>query len=207
MSAITSSVASQPTLRRMNPSGTSSPPQRARRSALVTTPPKLVASHRAKAGQLDAAFSDSARCGRSISAVSTLGALAGHRVEFQAGGRQAREALAAVVALVRRNFDEAGPAMEYVPEASGPIAAAPGIGIGRKCSVAEPRVGVWPPAQGPEQERSRLMDAVGAADHELHSTRAHVAATTSEQEAAIFQLADLGEIHELRVLQDGGREI
>ena len=43
---------------------------------------------------------------RSISAVSTIGAVAGHHIEIQASGRQAREALAAVVALVRRNFDE-----------------------------------------------------------------------------------------------------
>ena len=43
---------------------------------------------------------------RSISAVSTIGAVAGHHIEIQASGRQAREALAAVVALVRRNFDD-----------------------------------------------------------------------------------------------------
>ena len=44
---------------------------------------------------------------RSISAVSTIGAVAGHHIEIQASGRQAREALAALVALVRRNFDDA----------------------------------------------------------------------------------------------------
>src|SRR5205823_3219676 len=39
--------------------------------------------------------------GRSVSALSTLGALAGHRIHVAAAGRQAREALAAVAALVR----------------------------------------------------------------------------------------------------------
>ena len=43
--------------------------------------------------------------GRSVSALSTLGALAGHHIQVAASGRQAREALAAVAALVRRNFD------------------------------------------------------------------------------------------------------
>ena len=37
-------MASQPALRRMKPSAIASPPQRARRSAVVVMPPKLVAS-------------------------------------------------------------------------------------------------------------------------------------------------------------------
>ena len=37
-------MCSRPALRRMKPSGTASPPQRARRSAQVQVPPKLVAS-------------------------------------------------------------------------------------------------------------------------------------------------------------------
>ena len=39
-------MASQPTLMRMKPSAMASPPQRARRSAVEVTPPKLVASVR-----------------------------------------------------------------------------------------------------------------------------------------------------------------
>ena len=66
--------------------------------------------------------------GRSVSALSTLGAVAGHHIEVQASGRQAREALAAVAALVRRNFDDnvsrRQPATQ--PATSGPMAAAPG---------------------------------------------------------------------------------
>ena len=45
--------------------------------------------------------------GRSLSALSTLGALAGHHVQVSASGRQAREALAAIAALVHRSFDDA----------------------------------------------------------------------------------------------------
>ena len=43
-SASRSSMCSSPALKRMKPSGTASPPQRARRSAQVHVPPKLVAS-------------------------------------------------------------------------------------------------------------------------------------------------------------------
>lgn len=43
-SASRSSVSSQPALKRIKPSGITSPPQRARRSAVVCIPPKLVAS-------------------------------------------------------------------------------------------------------------------------------------------------------------------
>ena len=44
ISAIRSRASSSPTLSRTSPGDTSSPPQRARRSALLCTPPKLVAS-------------------------------------------------------------------------------------------------------------------------------------------------------------------
>ena len=97
---------------------------------------------------------------RSISAVSTIGAVAGHHIEIQASGRQAREALAAVVALVRRNFDDitatADPADR--PSTAGPMAASPGIGVGPKCSLAPASPAVPPDraAGRPEDERARL---------------------------------------------------
>src|SRR3954447_10036693 len=47
-----------------------------------------------------------AMSGRSVSSLSTLGVPNGDQIEVTASGRQAREALAAVAALVRRNFDE-----------------------------------------------------------------------------------------------------
>ena len=57
--------------------------------------------------------------GRSLSALSTLGALAGHHVQVSASGRQAREALAAIAALVHRSFDEAVAAGEAFPAPNG----------------------------------------------------------------------------------------
>ena len=126
--------------------------------------------------------------GRSVSALATLGAVAGHHIEVQASGRQAREALAAVVALVRRDFDDTAPAPGDVPSSAGPLAASPGIGIGPKCSLAPTVVGEAPArvAESPEHERARLVAAVQRAGDELRATRAHVALTTSEHEAAIF---------------------
>jgi phosphoenolpyruvate-protein phosphotransferase/dihydroxyacetone kinase phosphotransfer subunit len=127
---------------------------------------------------------------RSISAVSTIGAVAGHHIEIQASGRQAREALAAVVALVRRNFDDivatGDPADR--PSTAGPMAAAPGIGVGPKCSLAPARPAVPSDraAGRPEEERARLLAAVQRAGRELQATRERVALATTDHEAAIF---------------------
>ena len=127
---------------------------------------------------------------RSISAVSTIGAVAGHHIEIQASGRQAREALAAVVALVRRNFDDNAAAAHPAdqPSTSGPMAAAPGIGVGPKCTLAPARPVVTTDrvAGRPEDERARLVAAVQRAGHELHATRQRVALATTDHEAAIF---------------------
>ncbi|HEX4980434.1 MAG TPA: dihydroxyacetone kinase phosphoryl donor subunit DhaM, partial [Ilumatobacteraceae bacterium] len=75
--------------------------------------------------------------GRSVSALSTLGVPTGDQIEVSASGRQAREALAAIAALVRRNFDEPVTAIGSVRETNsgGPTAASPGIGIGPKTSL------------------------------------------------------------------------
>ena len=127
---------------------------------------------------------------RSISAVSTIGAVAGHHIEIQASGRQAREALAAVVALVRRNFDDNAAATHPAdqPSTSGPMAAAPGIGVGPKCTLAPTRPVVTTDrvAGRPDDERTRLVAAVQRAGHELHATRQRVALATTDHEAAIF---------------------
>ena len=127
---------------------------------------------------------------RSISAVSTIGAVAGHHIEIEASGRQAREALAAVVALVRRNFDDDVAAATRADRAStsGPTAAAPGIGIGPKCTIApiRPVVATERVIGRPEDERVRLAAAVQRAGQDLHATRERVALATTEHEAAIF---------------------
>jgi phosphocarrier protein FPr len=126
---------------------------------------------------------------RSISAVSTIGAVAGHHIEIQASGRQAREALAAIVALVRRNFDDnVAPHPAAQTPTSGPMAAAPGIGVGPKCTLAptRPVVTTRRVVGRPEDERARLVAAVQRAGDELHATRQRVALATTDHEAAIF---------------------
>jgi multiphosphoryl transfer protein len=128
--------------------------------------------------------------GRSVSALSTLGVPAGHQIEVAATGRQAREALAAIAALVRRNFDE--PVTGVLPRpavtaARGPIAASPGIGIGPKTSLPALVAVVDDARRGtPDTERERLHAAIEAARAELHATRDHVARTAGEHEAEIF---------------------
>ena len=114
---------------------------------------------------------------RSISAVSTIGAVAGHHIEIQASGRQAREALAAVVALVRRNFDDnvAGAHPADQPSTSGPMAAAPGIGVGPKCTLAPTRpVGDDPIASsgGPRTSGPASSPPCGEPSDELHDDAA-----------------------------------
>ena len=127
--------------------------------------------------------------GRSVSALSTLGVPNGDHIEVSASGRQAREALAAIAALVRRNFDEPVTAVSAVREThgTGPTAASPGIGIGPKCSL--PDIGTEAPTPAPGStavETERLHVALEAARAELSSTRDHVARAAGAHEAEIF---------------------
>ena len=128
--------------------------------------------------------------GRSVSALSTLGVLAGHHIKVSASGRQAREALAAVSALVRRNFDEAltaAPLSEVALSAS-PLGVSPGIGIGPKATfTAAPAVNSAFGGGGQEQ----LQAAVDSARAELHSIRERVAKTAGEPAAQIFDAQSL----------------
>jgi multiphosphoryl transfer protein len=132
--------------------------------------------------------------GHSVSALSTLGALTGHRVEVRASGRHAREVLAAVAAIVGRNFDEgvrtAGPGSEPVAGAvplHGPVAAAPGIGIGPKVSLGAAVLEIADHGAGePDVERERLLAAVTRTRKEIGATREQVARAVGEHDAAIF---------------------
>ena len=128
--------------------------------------------------------------GRSVSALSTLGALAGDRIHVEASGRQAREALAAVSALVRRNFDEpvAGAPTGAPPAGGGPWGASPGIGIAPKTSIAVAAFDedTDTPPLAPAEERERLLAAIEAGRAELTTTRDQIAASTGAAEADIF---------------------
>jgi phosphoenolpyruvate-protein phosphotransferase len=127
--------------------------------------------------------------GRSVSSLSTLGVPSGDQIEVNASGRQAREALAAIAALVRRNFDDpvAVAAPARVTSSGGPIAASPGIGIGPKVSlpdVGRDVVSTAPVSSAAEGER--LQAALEATRSELSATRDHVARAAGAHEAEIF---------------------
>ena len=127
--------------------------------------------------------------GRSVSALSTLGVPTGDQIEVSASGRQSREALTAIAALVRRNFDEPVNAMGSVRDAkdAGPTAASPGVGIGPKISL--PDIAPTPletTPSTPAAETERLHVAFEAVRAELSSTRHHVAGAAGEREAEIF---------------------
>src|SRR5262249_53390846 len=129
--------------------------------------------------------------GRSVSALSTLGTLAGHRIHVAASGRQAREALAAVAALVRRNFDESvdrGSVGGRAELGSGPVGGSRGIGTGPKTTSASPAVnqGADSPVGSPAAERERLLAAIEASRAEIAAMCDHVATTAGRAEAEIF---------------------
>ena len=129
--------------------------------------------------------------GRSVSALSTLGALASHHIHVAASGRQAREALAAVAALVRRNFDESvarGTPTVGVELGSGPVGASPGIGIGPKTALTPAALddAADSPPASPEAERDRLLEAIEETRAELTATRDQVTGTAGRAEAEIF---------------------
>ena len=127
--------------------------------------------------------------GRSVSALSTLGVPTGDQIEVSASGRQSREALTAIAALVRRNFDEPVNAVGSVRDTkdAGPTAASPGLGIGPKISLSNtaPAPRETTP-NTPAAETERLHAAFEAVRADLSSTRDHVAGTAGEREAEIF---------------------
>jgi phosphocarrier protein FPr len=110
---------------------------------------------------------------RSVSAVSTLGALRNHHVEVRASGRQAREVLAATSALVGRNFQETAAA----PDAQSAVVTSAGIGIG-------PKVSLTPVVHGGRP--LELAEAVARTREELSAIRRRVASTAGEHSAGIF---------------------
>ncbi|MHB8189244.1 MAG: phosphoenolpyruvate--protein phosphotransferase [Ferrimicrobium sp.] len=142
----------------------------------------------------------------SFSAVSTLGALDGHRIEVSSSGPQAREVLTAVAALVHRGFDEPTTANATIRTAmatksspvvvattvksnGGPFAASPGIGIGPKVSLGVVDLSFEDSSETPRNvnvERQRLGDAIDEVRGEILSTRGVVAHSVGEGEAAIF---------------------
>jgi phosphoenolpyruvate-protein phosphotransferase/dihydroxyacetone kinase phosphotransfer subunit len=128
----------------------------------------------------------------SLAGLTSLGALAGHRVEVGATGPGADAAVEAVLGLASRHFDEtSAPASPPVPVPSssggGPLPASPGIGIGPK-RAADPPAPVVPdePAADPAVERARLDAALQAVAGEITAARDAATRELGKEEAAIF---------------------
>ncbi|MGD9696340.1 MAG: phosphoenolpyruvate--protein phosphotransferase [Thermoleophilia bacterium] len=115
---------------------------------------------------------------RSLTALSTLGALAGHALTVTARGPQAREALAAVVAAVD---DGGGPAPAPAAREAAPAAAPPSGSTVRGVAAAPGR------AAGPARPAGSAPEppaAAGAPEDESASLREAIAATRADLAAA-----------------------
>jgi phosphocarrier protein FPr len=125
----------------------------------------------------------------SLSRVATLAAQHGHEIEVSITGSQAAEALEQILGLAARDFDETDE-FEPMPATSptvGPLAASPGIAIGRACRL-DTRPLVLPeeePGDAAARWR-RLREAIAATRRDVARTRAQVARETGEPDAAIF---------------------
>ena len=124
--------------------------------------------------------------GRSLTALSTLGALRGHEVRILARGPDAPAALEAVAGIVSEQEDGAAPPAPPAPEAPPPATAPPpGAGEelrgvpaspGRAAGPARPaRRSAEPvrdePAGSPDEEAAALRAALAAVEAELRAAR------------------------------------
>ena len=137
--------------------------------------------------------------GRSLNELATLGVRQGHEVLVAARGAQADEVLAALSALVERDFDERQePAAAALPARPAPsarsdegslqgLSGAPGAALGpaRHFRVAEPEIPTGP-ASDPVAEWEALGRALERVRKEIQATRESVAARAGEYNAAIF---------------------
>ena len=127
----------------------------------------------------------------SLSRVATLGVLCGHRLEVSAAGDAAEEALAAVVALAERDFDESpapGPAATPGRSAGGgPMPGSPGIAIGPAVPLRTADVEVPDELPGEETTEWRRVDqALATVRREVQRVRAAAAREVGEDQARIF---------------------
>jgi phosphocarrier protein FPr len=126
----------------------------------------------------------------SLSRVAALGAARGHELELTGAGRQAKEAVEAVLALAGRNFDEIDqpappPALER--SGRGPLPASPGIAVGPVVQAGRGAMVI--PAESasdPTLEWRRLREALAATRTDISRARARVAREAGESEAAIL---------------------
>ncbi|HTC69258.1 MAG TPA: dihydroxyacetone kinase phosphoryl donor subunit DhaM, partial [Acidothermaceae bacterium] len=150
----------------------------------------------------------------SMSAVSTLGARQGDRLELSAWGREAAKARDAVVALAERGWDEtadAPPAADRGPgRDTGLTPASPGVAIGPAHLIESGRPALPDHEPGaPDAQWARLAKAIELARADIEQTRAWVATTAGQDDAAIFEahalfLEDPALLDDVRARIDAG---
>lgn len=131
---------------------------------------------------------------RSLTGLSALGALDGHRVLIEARGAEARAALDAVREIVEDDEEGARPtppapappppaAEVHVPEAGEEVhgvAASPGLGAGPAHLLGVAPALPDAPASDPAGERAALREALAAAGRGLEEIRAAAAQETAD---------------------------
>jgi phosphoenolpyruvate-protein phosphotransferase/dihydroxyacetone kinase phosphotransfer subunit len=126
----------------------------------------------------------------SLSAVATLGARQGNRIELTASGPDADRVRDAVLALAARDFDEsaAQPPTSALTSDGGPVGAAPGVAIGpaSQLAAAVPPIPAQEPG-APDVQRRRLVEAIEATRAEIDTTRRRVSTAAGDADAAIFE--------------------
>ena len=127
----------------------------------------------------------------SLSRVATLGAQRGHVVQVRASGPRAEQALADLLALAERAFDEqdlpAPSAPWPAPAGAGPVGASPGVAVG-PARLLRPAALHVPdgPGDGQQVEAGRLDRARQDVRAQVRHTRELAARGTGAQEAAVF---------------------
>ncbi len=139
----------------------------------------------------------------SLTQVTTLAALPGHRIEITATGENAPATLHALHTLASRH--------DLAPESvisgdTSPRPGSPGIGIGPKRAAPAPVVVPDDPATDPATERSRLQRALDAAGADIRAGRDVAARELGPAEAAIFD-AHLVLLDDPELLDDAQSEI
>lgn len=146
----------------------------------------------------------------SLSRVTGIGAGQGHRVEVSASGPDAAKAVAAVVALAERDFDD----VADEPPAqlgAGPLAASPGVGVGPLWTPARPALRPSTrPAADPAVEWRLLTDAVASVRADTVRRRDQMERDVGAGQAEIFAahllfLEDIELLAEARRQLDAGR--
>ena len=125
-----------------------------------------------------------------MSAVSTLGARQGDRLELSAWGPDAAKARDAVVALADRGWDETADAEPTagLGREAGPTPASPGVAIGPAHLIESGRPALPDHEPGePDAQWTQLTKAIDLARADIEQTRARVASTAGHGDAAIFE--------------------